>query len=201
MLKRIELRILEFLFEDLTTGYSVLQISKRLKISYALTYNTIKLLISKRVVSSEAKGNSLLIRINLQEVKKEHIYAEESRRDKILEKYYKIKSITEKFKKLSQIHFICVLFGSYAKRKSKSNSDIDLLFIIPEEYDYAKFDANIRTVLTANNADINITPEKGLFEMWNNPKKFNVGNELLNGHIILTNTEAFLKLRRRYEYG
>lgn len=201
MLKKIELRILEFLFEDLTTGYSVLQISKRLKISYALTYNTIKLLISKKIVSSEAKGNSLLIRINLQEVKKEHIYAEESRRDNILEKYHKIKSITEKLKKLNQIHFICVLFGSYAKQKPKSNSDIDLLFVIPEEYDYAKFDANIRTLLTVNNADINITPEKGLFEMWNNPKKFNVGNELLKGHIILTNTEAFLELRRRYEYG
>ena len=201
MLKKIELRILEFLFEDLTTGYSMLQISKKLRISYPLTYNTIKFLVSKRIVSSEASGKSIIIKINLQEIKKEHVYAEESRRDKLLEKQHKIKSIIEKLKKLNQIHFICVLFGSYAKQKAKPESDIDLLFIIPEEYYYERFDTNVKTLLTASNVDINITPEKGLFEMWNTPKKFNVGNELLKGHITLTNTESFLELRRRYEYG
>ncbi|MEK6858164.1 MAG: hypothetical protein AABX39_06260, partial [Nanoarchaeota archaeon] len=64
-----------------------------------------------------------------------------------------------------------------------------------------RFDTNVKTLITASNVDINITPEKGLFEMWNTPKKFNVGNELLKGHITLTNTESFLELRRRYEYG
>lgn len=201
MLRKVELRILELLFEDLVSGRSILEISKKLKISYSLTYNTVKNLLKNEIIISEKKGNASIIEINLKDVRKEHIYAELSRRDKILEKYYKIKGLFEKLPKLKQIHFICILFGSYAKGNPKQDSDIDLLFIIPEEYDYGKFDTNIRTVLSAHHLDINMTPEKGLFEMWNTVKRFNVGNELLKGHIVLKGVEGFLELRRRYEYG
>src|SRR3989344_7194702 len=161
MVKKVELRILELLFEDLTSGYSILEISKKFNLSYPLTYNTIKILVKTGVVSSEKKGNALIIKSNFKEVKKEHIYAELSRRDACLEKYYKIKSVFDKLQKLRQIHFTCILFGSYAKGKPKQDSDIDLLFIIPEEYDYRTFDSNVRTILTAHHADINITPEEG----------------------------------------
>lgn len=201
MLKKVELQILEFLFEDLVSGHSILEISKKLKISYPLTYNTIMNFTNKEIVSSEKKGNASIIKINFKAVSKEHIYTELSRRDKIVTKYYKIKSTFDKLKKLNQIHFICILFGSYAKGNPKQDSDIELLFIIPEEYDYGTFDSNIKTILSAYNVDINITPEKGLFEMWNTVKKFNVGNELLKGHIVLNGVEGFLELRRRYEYG
>lgn len=201
MLKKVELRILEHLFDDLVSGSSILEISKKLKLPYPLTYNTVKSLVNNGIISSEKKGNASIIKINFKEVKKEHLYAELNRRDKILEKYYKIKSVFDKIQKINQIHFICILFGSYAKGTPKQDSDIDLLFVIPEEYDYGNFDNNIRTILSTHDVDINLTPEKGLFEMWNTVKKFNVGNELLEGHIVLQGVEGFLELRRRYEYG
>lgn len=201
MLKKVELRILELLFEDLVSGSSILEISKKLKLPYPLTYNTLKLLVKNGIVSSEKKGNASIIKINFKDVKKEHLYAELNRRDRILEKYYKIKSAFDKIQKMNQIHFICILFGSYAKGRPKQDSDIDLLFIIPEEYDYGNFDRNIRTILSTHTVDINIAPQKGLFEMWNTVKKFNVGNELLKGHIVLKGVEDFLELRRKYEYG
>ena len=201
MLKKVELRILELLFEDITSGRSMLEISKKLNLSYSLTHATIKNLLKNEIVSFEKKGNACIIKINFKEIQKDHIYAELNRRDDILEKYYKVKSVFEKLKKLRQIHFVCILFGSYAKGKPKKDSDIDLLVIIPEEYEYGKFELNIKTIMTAYNIDINITPEKGLFEMWNTLKKFNVGNEILKGHIVLTGTESFLELRKRYEYG
>ena len=201
MLKKVELRILELLLEDLVSGRSILGISKKLKLSYPLAYNTVKSLVKNGIVYSEKKGNASIIKINFKDIRKEHLYAELNRRDNILEKHYKIKSISDKVQKLNQIHFICVLFGSYSKGNPKQDSDIDLLFIIPEEYDYGKFDTNIRTIMSAHNVDINLTPEKGLFEMWNTVKKLNDGNELLKGHIVLKGVEDFLELRRRYEYG
>ncbi|MBI4918493.1 nucleotidyltransferase domain-containing protein [archaeon] len=200
-MKKVELKILELVFEDINRGYSILEISKKLNISYPLTHSTIKLLLKNRVVFFVKKGNALIIKINLKEVLKEHIYTELSRRDLILSKYHQLKSVFEKLQKPNQTQFICILFGSYAKKKPKKNSDIDLLFIIPDEYDYEKFDRTIRTIMTAHNTDINITPEKGVFEMWNTPKRFNVGNEILKEHVILKGAEPFLELRRRYEYG
>ena len=71
----------------------------------------------------------------------------------------------------------------------------------PEEYEYSKFEKTIKTIITLPRLDLNITTERGLMEMWNNPLKLNVGNEILKKHLILTGTEQFLRLRRKYYLG
>lgn len=193
------LRILETLLTDLTKRYSILELSKKLKMPYAQAHEATKTLLKRELVSSEKNGKALMISVNLRDVKRGHIFAELSRRDKILAKYKKIRFVYEDLKKLKPEQYICVLFGSYAKQKPKAKSDIDLLFIIPDEYNYGTFERNARTILIGK--DIEIASERGLLEMWGNPGKLNVGNELLKGHIILKGAEAFLNLRRRYYVG
>jgi predicted nucleotidyltransferase len=97
-------------------------------------------------------------------------------------------------------NFICILFGSQAV-KYKPNSDIDLLFVIPQEYDFSEFERIIRNALIATNADLTFVPESSLHEMWSNPQKLNVGNELLKRHIILYGAEHFWHLRRKHHVG
>jgi hypothetical protein len=97
-------------------------------------------------------------------------------------------------------NFICILFGSQVL-KPKSTSDLDLLFVIPREYDFGAFERNIRNKLIAVNADIVIVPESSLHEMWANPQKLNVGNELLKKHIILYGAEHFWNLWRKHHVG
>ena len=98
------------------------------------------------------------------------------------------------------MQYICILFGSYAKSKATTHSDIDLLLVIPFQDHYTDLEKNTKAIITLPQVDINIVTEQGLMEMWQKPGQLNVGNELLKSHIILQGAEAFLQLRRKY-YG
>jgi len=93
------------------------------------------------------------------------------------------------------------LEGSTAKGTYKEESDIDILFIIPDAYPYAAFEKKIKHALTISPLDIQITTEKGLLEMWQHPLQLNVGNEILKKHILLRGAEAFFLLRKKHYWG
>ncbi|MBI5066513.1 hypothetical protein HZA97_09875 [Candidatus Woesearchaeota archaeon] len=63
------------------------------------------------------------------------------------------------------------------------------------------FERNIKNSIISENADINIAVDESLHEMWNNPKKLNVANELLKGHIILKGAEFFLEALKKHNVG
>lgn len=200
MLSKTELRILELMFDDLTRNYSILELAKTLELPYPQVHRTVKSLIKKKLLLSARRGKSLVLSIKT-EVYKEYISAELARRDKILQKYSNLAVVLEDLEKLTPVQFICLVFGSYAQKKATKTSDIDLLFVIPEDYDYKNFEKKVKNILTVPRTDINITTEQGLVEMWQKPGQLNVGNELLKGHIILKGAEAFLCLRRKYYAG
>ncbi len=201
MLTQTESRILELLFDDLTRRYSMLEISKTLKIPYPQAYRNIKSLVEKELVTSVQEGKSVFISVSIAQVKKEYLMAELMRRDNIFKKYKKLKLIMQDLERIPKLQFICILFGSYAKGTAKPDSDIDILFIIPKEYDYGMFEKNVKNAMLTANIDVNIAFDESLHEMWSNPKKLNVANELLNGHIVLKGAEAFLEAWRAHNVG
>ncbi|MBI2136447.1 nucleotidyltransferase domain-containing protein [Candidatus Woesearchaeota archaeon] len=201
MLTQTESRILGLLFDDLTRRYSMLEISKTLKIPYPQTHRNIKSLVKKDLVASAQQGKSVFIGVSVTEVKKEYITAELLRRDEAIKKYSKLKLVMQDLERIPKLQYACIVFGSYAKGAAKPESDIDLLFIIPTEYDYGSFEKNAKNSLLTANVDINIAFDESLHEMWSNPKKLNVGNELLKGHIILKGAEAFLEALRMHNVG
>lgn len=201
MLTQTESRILELLFDDLTRRYSMLEISKILKIHYPQAYRNIKSLVDKELVTSVQEGKSVFISVSIAQVKKEYIITELLRRDESFKKYRKLKLIMQDLKRIPKVQFICILFGSYAKGIAKPDSDIDILFIIPKEYDYGMFEKNVKNAMLTANIDVNIAFDESLHEMWSNPKKLNVANELLKGHIVLKGAEAFLEAWRAHNVG
>lgn len=201
MVSGTELRILEAMFDDLTKEHSVTDMARVLKRPYAQIHKAVKALIEKKLVSWNMKGKSLIISLNLAVIKKEYIFVELLRKEKTLQKYKNLAVLEEDIQKITPIQFTCLIFGSYAKNKAGTKSDIDLLFVIPEEYNYGIFEKTIKNNITLPLTDINITTEKGLLEMWQKPGQLNVGNELLKAHIILKGAEAFLNLRRKYYAG
>jgi len=201
MLTQTESRILGLLFDDLTRRYSMLEISKTLKIPYPQTHRNIKSLVQKGLVASAQHGKSVFIGISITDVKKEYVTAELLRRDEAIKKYRKLKLVMQDMKRIPKLQYACIVFGSYAKGAANPESDIDLLFIIPKEYDYGVFERNVKNALLTANVDINIVLDESLHEMWSNPKKLNVGNELLKGHIILKGAEAFLEAWRMHNVG
>jgi len=201
MLSSTELKILKLLFEDLTKEYSIREISLILNLPYPQTHRAISSLLEKKLIKKQQKGKSWIISLVLEEVNEDYVCIEIERKRDIVSKYKIIKVLTEDLERVRYNHYVCILFGSYAEKKASKSSDIDLLLVIPEEYDFEKFEKIIKNVVTLTKVDFNITTDKGLLEMWNNPMKLNVGNEILKKHVVMFGAEQFLRLRRRYLVG
>ncbi len=201
MMSKTEQKILELFFTDLTREYSVMEISTILKLPYAQAHRSIVSLIKKNLVLNTKKGKTSIINLKLTEEYSEYTFIEMQLSERMIKKNREVEQIAEDLEKLFPVQFICVLFGSYAKKTEKKVSDIDLLFIIPAEIDYKIFEKKIRSTIITSKADINITTEQGLLEMWQKPMQLNVGNEILKGHVILRGADSFLRLRRRYYVG
>ncbi|MBT5022845.1 nucleotidyltransferase domain-containing protein [Candidatus Woesearchaeota archaeon] len=199
MLKKDELKVLKLLFDDLTRSLTISDISRILKQKYFQTYRTISSLQKIKLIEIQSIGNSKIVKLNLSKSNPEYLVAELSRtKDKCKNKTISI--IKNQIEQLNK-NFICILFGSYAVNKQKKSSDIDLLFVIPDQYELASFEKLVKIKLSPYNCDINITTETGLIEMWQHPKKLTVGTELLKKHLVLYGGEHFLNLLRYRDVG
>jgi len=197
MLKKNEMRVLERLVENLESEFTLSDMSKMLKQKYSQTYRSIDVLLKRGIVKVKQVGKSKVIRLDFSRYHPEYAMAEIER----LSKTIKNKDISIVLNKTLKINkqFICILFGSYASGRFKRDSDMDLLFIIPEGYEVNKFEKSAKNSPSVHNTDINVITEDNLFEMWAAPKKLNVGNELLKNHIVLIGAEHFINLvRKRY---
>ena len=67
--------------------------------------------------------------------------------------------------------------------------------------DYDKFDSMVRSKFYLYKYHLGISPESGLFEMWQHHEKLTVGNEILKKHIILYGAEHYLNLLRKHHVG
>lgn len=200
MLLATELKILQVLFEDFTRQYTIREMALRLKSPYPQVHRGVQLLYKRGLVFKREQGKSCVLSLNFEKQCDEYILVELERRKVLLDKYSRLKLLSYDLERLPFMQYMCILFGSYAAGKATQGSDIDVLFVIPDTYDYATFEKMVRGVLTSSLVDMQITTEQGLVEMWNTAGKFNVGNELLKKHIVLYGAEAFLRLRRKW-YG
>lgn len=201
MLSATELRVLELLLSNATKEYTILEIAKQLKIPYPQAHRNVKSLVKKRLVTSTTKAKANLIRINITEVRNEYILAELSRKKKALKRYKDLRVVESYLERIPALQYICIIFGSYAKGTAKRESDIDVLFVIPKEYNYGDFEKIVKHAIMSSKVDINIILEESLHEMWSNPLKLNIGNEVLKEHIILKGVEAFLEAWRKHNVG
>ena len=201
MLSKTELKILKLLFKDLTKEFTIRKISLDLDLPYPQIHRSVGSLFKKELVKKKQQGKSWIINLVLEEYQDDYVFVELERKKELVNKFKPIKLLINDLIRIKYNQFICILFGSYAEKTAKKDSDIDLLFVIPEEYDYGKFEKTIKTVFTLRKTDISLTTENGLMEMWKNPLKLNVGNELLKKHVLLYGAEQFLRLRRKYYVG
>lgn len=195
MITKNELKVLEHLVGNLTLQSTIRQISIDMKQHYSQIYSTIIKLKKKNIVCVENKGKSKMITINFREENDAFVITEIERRKLLKDK--KIKIITDKLNCL-RYYFIAILFGSYAKHKEAAQSDVDILFIIPQDTDREKLSRVIKNELSIYNIDINVVFESEFLEMLKS-NKLNVANEILKNHFILKNAEEFVNILRRWK--
>lgn len=198
MLKKDELKVLKVLFNDFTKNHTIRGLSKELNQKYIQTYRTIKSLADSDNIYLEKLGNSKVAKIDFIKFNLNYIIVEFER----LKDHVRNKNLEIIHKRIINLHenIICLLFGSQIK-KTSIKSDFDLLFVIPEQFNYSSFERKVKNQLAPYNCDINIVTEKGLLDMWSNPKKLNVGNEILKSHIILYGAEHFFNLLIKHYRG
>ena len=100
-----------------------------------------------------------------------------------------VKSVFDKLQKLRQIHFTCILFGSYAKGMATKESDIDVLLIskgkegidkIAKEI-YAKYGKEINVVV--------MTPDE-----FKKQREKAIIKEIISSHYVIYGAENFVNL-------
>jgi len=198
MLKKDEIKVLKVLFTDLTRNLTIMDLSRELKQKYVQTYRTIFSLKKSNDIFLETIGNSKIVKLNLTKFNPNYVIAEIERlKEGLINKNLNL--IHQKIMGVKE-NFVCILFGSQANNSSLK-SDFDLLFVIPNEFNYELFERKVKRELTIYNCDIHIVTEESLLEMWSNPQKLTVGNELLKKHLVLYNAEHFLKMLKTHYVG
>jgi len=199
------IKIIGLMRGELDKGWTILKISKQLKIGYRPAYNHIEEMEKEGIIEVERIGSSKQCKLNLDEPKTRHLLEslDIARKEKIYINNPKFKSIiesliskiTEKF--ISEIHSI-VLFGSYATGASTKTSDIDLLFIVTDLKD-----KSLRQIIEREctsyqySHNIKVSPlitDIEEFKKMLKAKELNVGKEIRKYGISLYGHEVFWRI-------
>jgi len=185
--------IIKYLIENKNEELNILKISKELKMDYKNIYSIIKRLEKELLVKLESFGQSSRVKL-ISQVHPLIFEAEYSRRKELL-KNKNLGVMLNDFKKtLKSKYYILIIFGSYAKKTQKKNSDIDLMFIVPDGKEDL-FEKEIQRTASSLPLPIHslVFSEKQFLEMVNS-RESNVGQEALKNNIILYNAETYYEM-------
>lgn len=178
------LKILNFLGRTTGSSFTMLELSKLLKIPYASFYRTIKKMNSLLTIKQIGKAKVVNLNLKNPVIKSYLIISSEERKREYLLKQQVLKKLTGEL----QTKDVVVLFGSYAKGAQTKLSDIDLLIINKDgkrSLSFSKYELLFRKKINS----IVITTKE--FKLMLKDKEENVGKQALKNQIILNNPEQF----------
>jgi predicted nucleotidyltransferase len=187
-----KLRIISCLLENHTIEVNIRNISEKTGINYKNTYDIIKELEKQGIIKLETFGKST--RVLLIEKINPLIFQAEYTRKETLLKNKNLKVMLEYFKDLGTSMYVMLLFGSYAKGTNTKNSDIDLMFIVPDslEEEMERKIVSIKEIIPMN-IHLNLFSEKDFIAM-KESKKTTVGSEAIINNIILHGIEQYYEM-------
>ncbi len=181
-------RLIKYLIEN-KEPTSIMQVSGSIAIDYKNTYNIVNEL-EPTIISLEKRGNTNLIRLN--PIPNQDIYSvEQKRTQEFLEKNPKLKLISEDIKDIDYPFMIVLIFGSFAKGKNTSVSDIDICIISDNKEKTKQLIAKLN--LLSLKLEIQEFTTKEFISMIEK-KQNNLGNEIIKSNIILYGIENYYRL-------
>ena len=188
-----EITIIKYILKNKEKYLNINNIAKDLKIDYKNTYNIVKCLQKKGIIILETFGKSCKITL-IQQCKPLIYEAEWERKQEIL-RNKNLKVVVETYERnIGSRFYVLLLFGSYAKGTNTKNSDIDLLFIVPNECE-EQAERNIQSIasLIPLKIHVNIFKEKDFIAM-KNSKEQTIGSEAIKNNIILHGIELYYRM-------
>lgn len=188
----VNLKMMEEITKDLTKKWSINELSKIMNKHYRPVYTSVQTLLSSGYL---IKNENKLIEVSFRDTLLLEL-GEKIRLTRIDSK--EIIIIKDKLNRIKTTFFSAILFGSSVYKKG---NDIDLLFIIPFSEDISRFERNIELSLgsSLDLVDLNIISEESCFEMLNRPNELNVMNEIMKNHLVLSGTENFYNILKRWK--
>jgi len=156
----------------------------------------IHVLKENNIVKIEKAGKTSLIKIHPEIDINFLIEAEKFKRDLFYEKYPSIKIILRKIINQSKSCFFSLLiFGSYAKRQPRKDSDLDLLVIAPNEKEIDALEKSISSISRTSAIKIHdIVIDENSFNTMLQKKDLNIILEAIDNHILIYGGELYYKL-------
>ena len=180
-------QILLYLAKNQHKKFSMLELSKLLKIPYASFHRTIKKL--KNQLITEHIGQTKAITINSKnQLNLAYLtIAATKETEEYLEKKPIIKTIAREIKTKD----VVILFGSYAKNEERKKSDIDIIIINKKGERSMSFSKH-ELLLDKEINSLFFTEKE--FKLMLKDKEENVGKQALKNHIILNNQKRFWEI-------
>ena len=194
-----EQKIMELVLPQPYKAYSIKEISRLIKRSYALTHAAVNSLVHTKILRTQRIGNTIACHLNLSAEPPLLAISALEQSHHFLQKVPFAFVIDELKEKLHDDFYILLVFGSYAKRANTKDSDVDLLFVIQNEQGIENIKRKIKVVLASTNIKIEfdvitIVWLRDMFE-----QKNSVGREVLEGSIVLHGAEQYYTLVKQYD--
>src|SRR3989338_8081794 len=205
MRRETAVKIIGLLRKELDKGFTIMEISKKLKIGYRPAHNHVSTMIKEGIIVARKIGASMQCNLNLENPRCRQMLAEVDllRKEAVFKENQKLKSVLESLTaKLSEslaseMHSI-VLFGSYAKGAATKLSDIDLLFIVADMKNKLMRESIERECVGYGYShNVKISPmitDVPEFKKMLKAKELNVGRETRGYGIPLYGSEIFWRL-------
>ncbi|MBL7056191.1 nucleotidyltransferase domain-containing protein [Candidatus Woesearchaeota archaeon] len=178
------LQVLSLFTEGFDKEYYIREVERNLKISPRTAQLILEDLENKEVLESKLRGKIKSYKLKLNYTSSKYLtLVEDYKLIQFIEKNLLIKEILEKISPL--ITGIGVIFGSYAKRTNKKDSDLDIF--VAGEYNKKQINRIAKTF----GIDISVKAyPMNTFEK--NLKTDVFLKEIAKNHLIFLNTEAFI---------
>jgi len=205
MRRETVLKIVGLLRANLGKGFTMLEISKLLKIGYRPAYNHISELEGNNVIVTKKVGSSKQCFLNLENAQSRHFLQEVdlARKEEVYKSSLKLRTILEEImpRIINQIaaslHSV-ILFGSHAKGTATKSSDVDLLFIVSDIKDKSireKIERECASYQHSHNVKISpLITDMEEFKKMLRSREMNVGKEAKESGIALYGSEQFWRL-------
>ncbi len=205
MRRETAVKIIGLLRKELDMGFTIMEISRRLKIGYRPAYIHISEMIKEGIISARKIGMAKYCNLSLENPRCRQLLAEVDllRKENLFKENQKLKSVLESLiatlsgTLASEIHSI-VLFGSHAKGTATKSSDIDLLFIVADMKDKSARESIERECASYEYShNVKISPmitDVTEFKKMLKTKELNVGKETREQGIPLYGSEIFWRL-------
>lgn len=182
-------KVLKFFAENKEKAFSIRQASKLLKMSYKLVHEQIIKLEKTNHIKTKFMGRAKAcnftykydyLTVNVEEERKKELFKNKN-----------IKLIYKRIKEIKKPFFILLVFGSFADKTNKKNSDIDLCLITNNK----KINKSVNEVLSITPIGVHLNEfTSDEFMSMLSTTKENVAHEIKNNNIILYGIENFYEM-------